>query len=184
MGFEAETDAGFSSSTSMAPCDDWFLAYTRPQLEGMARHNLEQQGFQAYLPLYKNFKNKDGERVIAFEPMFPRYVFFRPVRPAQSIAPVHSTRGVARVVRFGHEIARIRSDTLNVIRELESERNAVDEAGLSPLRPGHVVRFRDPAFCGLEGLVKTVSSRRVAVLLELMGRQQVVNVQHHQLEAA
>jgi transcriptional antiterminator RfaH len=70
------------------------------------------------------------------------------------------------------------------IRQLEQERNAADVAELSSLRPGHTVRFLNPAFSGLEGLVKTVSSKRVSVLLELMGRQQLVSVDHHQLEAA
>ena len=37
---------------------------------------------------------------------------------------------------------------------------------------------------GVTSLVKSVSSRRVAVLLEFMGRQQMVSVDHHQLKAA
>lgn len=162
----------------------WFLAYTRSQLETVALQNLEQQGFETYLPFYKRLKKTSACMEAMFEPMFPRYVFFRPAHSGQSIAPVRSTRGVSRVISFGHEIATIRSETLNVIRQLEQQRNAVDVAELSSLRPGNVVRFRNPAFNGLEGLVRAVSSRRVSVLLELMGRQQLVSVDHHQLEVA
>ena len=160
----------------------WFLAYTRPRLESVARQNLEQQGFETYLPFYKCLKNTDGVIVSAFEPLFPRYVFLRPSKPSQSIAPVRSTRGVAKLVSFGHEIATICASTLNIVRQIEQERNAADVAELSSLRPGHTVRFRDPAFSGLEGLVKSVSSRRVAVLLELMGCPQVVSVERNRLE--
>lgn len=160
----------------------WFLAYTHPRLERVARENMEQQGFETYLPFYKRLKNMDGVMVATSEPMFPRYVFFRPVKASQSIAPLRSTRGVARLVSFGHEMATICSKTLHIVRQLELERNAADLAGLSSLQPGHAVRFRDPAFGSLEGLVKSVSSRRVAVLLELMGRPQVVSVDHNQLE--
>lgn len=166
------------------PESSWFLAYTRPRLETVALQNLQQQGFDAYLPLYKCLKNTDAGMEVIFEPMFARYVFFRPSHHVQSIAPVRSTRGVSHLVRFGHEIATIRPDTLDVIRQLERERNAADVAELSSLRPGHKVRFRNAALKGLEGVVKSVSSRRVAVLLELMGRQQLVSVDHHQLEAA
>lgn len=162
----------------------WFLAYTRPQLEGVTLQNLQLQSFDAYLPFYKRLKQADGNVKAVFEPMFPRYVFFRPTRSTQSIAPVRSTRGVSHVISFGHEPATIRSDTLDVIRQLEAQRNAADVAELSALRPGHKVRFSNPAFKGLEGLVKSVSSRRVAVLLELMGRPQIVNVEHHQLKVA
>ena len=69
-----------------------------------------------------------------------------------------------------------------MIRQFEADRNAADVAELSALRPGDKVRFSDPAFKGLEGLVKSVSSRRVSVLLELVGRPQVVKVEHHRLD--
>jgi len=162
----------------------WLLAYTRPRLETVALLNLQQQGFDAYLPLYKRLKKSDAGMQVIFEPMFARYVFFRAAHPTQSIAPVRSTRGVAQIVSFGHEMATIRSDSLDAIRQLEQERNAVEAADLSSLRPGHVVRFRNTALSGLEGLVKSVSSHRVAVLLEFMGRQQMVSVDPRELEAA
>lgn len=160
----------------------WFVAYTRPRLEAVAVQNLEVQGFDTYLPLYKRLKKADGSAKVVFEPMFPRYVFFRPSRPDQSIAPVSSTRGVSHVIRFGVQIAVIRPEILAVLRRFEADRNAVDEAGLAALRPGHRVRFSDPALSGLEGLVQSVSGRRVAVLLELMGRPQRVIVEPHRLD--
>ena len=36
--------------------DRWYLAYTKPRQEAVAHVNLEQQGFEAYLPLFKKFK--------------------------------------------------------------------------------------------------------------------------------
>lgn len=184
---DGETAAGdeslLASSRQACTAQPWFLAYTRPQLEAVAVQNLALQNFDAYLPLYKRLKKllEGGSSVIS-EPMFPRYVFFRPTRPTQSIAPVRSTRGVSHVVRFGHETATIRPHILDVIRQFEADRNAADVAELSALRPGDKVRFSDPAFKRLEGLVKSVSSRRVSVLLELVGRPQVVKVEHHRLD--
>lgn len=178
-------DAGANKKTSATQdAASWFLAYTRPRHETVALQNLQQQGFDAYLPLYKCLKKNDTRVEAVFEPMFSRYVFFRPSSQAQSIGAVRSTRGVAQLVSFGHAIATIRPDTLDAIRALEQVRNTADVAELSSLRPGQVVRFCNPAMQGLEGLVKSVSSRRVAVFLELMGRQQVVSVDHHQLKAA
>ncbi len=54
----------------------WYLAYTKPRQEEIARVNLEQQGFESYLPLYKKFKKTETGLVSVFEPMFPRYIFF------------------------------------------------------------------------------------------------------------
>lgn len=184
MGFKCEVDAEKHILTPHEAESLWFLAYTRPRLEAVALQNLQQQGFDAYLPFYKRLKKSDAGMEAIFEPMFPRYVFFRTSPQAQSISPVRSTRGVAHVVSFGHEIATLRSHTLDAIRQLEKERNSADIPDLSPLHPGQVVRFCNPALNGFEGLVKSVSSRRVTVLLELMGRQQVISVDHQQLEAA
>jgi transcriptional antiterminator RfaH len=162
----------------------WYLAYTRPRLEAVALQNLQQQGFNAYLPLYKCLKKTESGTHVAFEPMFPRYVFFRPSHANQSIGPVRSTRGVGHIVSFGHVSATIRTDTLRAIQQLEQVRNAADVTELGNLRPGTAVRFADRAFVGLQGLVKSVSSQRVSVLLEIMGREQIVTVDHHQLEVA
>lgn len=162
----------------------WYLIYTRPRLEAVALQNLLQQGFEAYLPLYKRLKKTPAGVEVVFVPMFARYVFFRPSDPARSIAPVRSTRGVAQLVRFGNELATLHPDALDAIRQLEQARNAANAAELSALRPGQAVRFDNPALSGLEGLVKSVSNLRVTVLLEFMGRQQLVRVDLHDLKAA
>lgn len=168
----------FSEETSF-----WFVAYTRPQLETLAVHNLDAQGFDSYLPLYKRLKKVGDSSKMVFEPMFPRYVFFRPLRSGQSIAPVSATRGVSHVIRFGVKLARVRQEIVEAIRHFEAERSVMDEAALTSLRPGDRVRICDQALQGVECLVHKVSSRRVSVLLELMGRPQLVNLDPLRLEA-
>ena len=160
----------------------WFLAYTRPKLETVALFNLQQQGFDAYLPLYKELRMTAQGTQMVHVPMFARYVFFRPSRSGQSIAPVHSTRGVAQVVRFGFELASLDDQAVQSIREFERLRNATDMSELGHLQAGASVRFRNPALRGLEGLVTSVSKRRVAVLMEFMGQKKVVTVEHQWLE--
>jgi hypothetical protein len=72
------------------------------------------------------------------------------------------------LVSFGHQIATTCSSILNGIWQFEQS-NAVERVVLSSLRSGDGVHFCDPAFGRLDGLVRSVSNRRVAVLLELMG---------------
>jgi transcriptional antiterminator RfaH len=69
----------------------WYLSYTKPKQESVALVNLEQQDFEVYLPLFKKFKKTEQGPVALFEPMFPRYILFRPSRPEQSISVVRST---------------------------------------------------------------------------------------------
>ena len=83
--------------------DKWLVAYTKPRLELVALQNLERQSFEVYLPRYKKFKNTEEGPVPVFEPMFPRYILFRPSKAEQSIEAVRSTKGISHVVRFGFE---------------------------------------------------------------------------------
>ena len=178
---------------SPAPlCDSaepaWYLAYTKPRQEQVAHHNLQQQGFNAYLPLYKKFKNSPPEAAMsdlaAYEPMFARYIFFQPRLASQSISTVRSTRGVCSIVTFGHQPALVQPATLRAIQQFEQERNLAGMATISPFQPGVVVRLRDEALKGLQGLVQAVSAKRVTLLLDILGRQKLLHIEHSQLELA
>ena len=160
----------------------WYLAYTKPRQEEIARVNLDQQGFESYLPLYKKFKKTEQGPVSIFEPMFPRYIFFQLGKVGQSISSVRSTKGITTVVRFGFEPAVIDDDLLRRIRLLEEDRNHATLQDISQLKPGQTVRLQHTALQGVEGLVQNVSSKRVAVLLEILGRPAVVELEHHQVE--
>lgn len=160
----------------------WYLVYTKPRQEDVAKLNLDQQGFETYLPLYKKFKKTEQGPVSVFEPMFPRYLFFRPGREGQSISTVRSTKGVSTLVRFGFEPAVIDEELLRRIRQIEEDRHHATLLELSKLKAGQTVRLQHTALQGVEGLIQSVSSKRVAVLLEILGSPVVVQLEHHQVE--
>jgi transcriptional antiterminator RfaH len=107
---------------------------------------------------------------------------FRPSRAEQSISVVRSTKGIATIVRFGFEPALIHDELVRRIRLLEEDRNHATLLELSNLKAGQTVRLKHTALGGIEGLIQSVSSKRVAVLLEILGRPTVVQVEHHQVE--
>lgn len=182
MVCEPGNASGMSVAGIQHSHEPWYLVYTKPKQESVALQNLQQQGFHAYLPLYKRIKKTSGNVQAGFEPMFARYVFFRPARSTQSISSATSTRGVTSLVKFGHEPATVKSDILRAIQAFERQRKEAEWSEVSPFQPGKEVRLRNSPLNGLAGLVKSVSSQRVAVLLELLGRPQLVSVDHHQLE--
>ena len=171
---QLDSTSGFESS--------WYVAYTRPKKEQVAVNNLELQGFEAYLPLYKTFKKSSSGLSVGVEPMFPRYIFFRPSFN-QSLSKVRSTRGVSFVLAFGVNPAVLKSDILDAIRLFEDQRNSLSLEEVSPFQPGKQVRLRDN-LRGIEGLVTAVSAKRVTVLVALLGGYQKMSVEHHQLEFA
>lgn len=170
------------ASSEIKTTNRWYLAYTKPRQEQIALVNLELQAFEAYLPLYKKFRKTELGPVAQFEPMFPRYILFRPNRPEQSISVVRSTKGITTIVRFGFEPALLNDELVQRIRLLEEDRNHATLLELSNLKVGQTVRLKHTALNGIEGLVQNVSSKRVAVLLEILGRPTVVQVEHHQVE--
>ena len=179
---EAQSQSLFQSQSGAPTLTRWFLAYTKPHFESVAQVNLQQQGFDVYLPMYKKFKQTPTGSVSIFEPMFPRYIFFRPSRPSQSIATVRSTKGINNLVRFGFEPAVLPDDMVLLIRQLEESRNQIDVLEDSPFKTGQSVRLKHNALTNMQGLVQSVGRQRVAVLLEILGRPTVVQVEHHQLE--
>lgn len=160
----------------------WYVAYTQPQREQLAQVNLVLQGFEVYLCQYKTFKKSPGGVAAAWQPMFPRYIFFRPAHAGQSISVVRSTRGIAFVLRFGLTPALLKPEELRLIKALESAQNQADAGQDSPFQPGLKVRLQNCGLSGLEGLVHSVSSKRVTLLIELLGREKKVQLDHHQAE--
>lgn len=190
----AATTEGTDAALAMPPCDGtaaWYVAYAQAKQENVAAINLQRQGFHTYLPLYKTFRKLPPKQtpssaqatgLITYEPMFPRYMFFQPSSGKQSISVVRSTRGIKSIVRFGSRFATVQPEVLKAIWELEQLRNQADTCDISPFQPGRRVRLRDPGLSRLEGLVHSVSSRRVTVLMEILGRQQQIKVEHDRLE--
>ena len=178
---EFTDDAGDALEHRLTP---WYLAYTRPRMEETALFNLERQGFEAYLPMFKICKRAPEGLQPAFEAMFPRYVFLRPSSERQSLFTVASTRGVCSLIRFGLEPAQVLPETVQEIRVLERSRNQAGLEAISPIQPGVRVRMRKGGLKGLEGLVVSVARQRVTFLLQLLGREKQVTVEHGELELA
>jgi transcriptional antiterminator RfaH len=162
----------------------WYVVHTKARQEQPACENLARQGYAVYLPRIKVMKRIRGLQQAVLEPLFPRYIFLQPASVAQSLAPVRSTLGVATIVRFGQEPAQMQSETLQSIRNFEAERNAAKDADISPLQSGERVRVADGLLSGFEGLISSVSQKRIIVLLQLLGQDTRVSLSRHQLTLA
>lgn len=160
----------------------WYLAFTKPKVEQLAANQLERQGYTVFLPQYKELRRASEGMVVHRNPLFPRYVFFKPGTPAQSIAPVRSTVGVCSIVSFGTTPARVSDELIRAIRVFEQQREAVSVADLSALKAGRRVAICVGPLKGLEGLVSAKAGTRVTVLLEVLGRETRVSVPEHHLQ--
>jgi transcriptional antiterminator RfaH len=155
----------------------WYLIYTKPRQEKSALQNLEQQGYQCYLPLLPKEKLRQGAVALTDEPLFPRYLFINLAQDfmAKSWTPIRSTKGVSRLVRFGAEPARVDDVLIGLLRSHETR---VLEAPERLFNPGERVLLTQGPFAGIEGIYQMADGdRRVMVLIELMSRKVAVPVE-------
>lgn len=162
----------------------WYVVHTKPRQEPLAYENLGRQGYRAYLPQLKVLKVLRRRQAIRYEPLFPRYVFFKPAHAEHSIGPVRSTQGVAAIVRFGASAAMLSDSVIEAIRAHERRQHDADVLELSAVQPGSaVVVIRGP-LAGLEGLVTKVGRERVTVLMRLLGEDTKVGLNITELKLA
>ena len=156
----------------------WYLVHTKPSREALAQDNLERQGFEVYYPRLGQcvrWREQSRKRITA---LFPRYLFLQLDEGRQSLRPVHSTIGVAAVVRFGFQYTVVPEA---VIRELQMRGDSTTGlhllTGTPMLARGAKVRVSAGAFDGLEGIFqRSAGADRVVVLLSLLGQNTSVHV--------
>lgn len=154
----------------------WYLVHTKSRQEKCALENLERQGFQCYMPTLEVEKFRRGVLSVVDEPLFPRYLFIRLglEQTAQSWAPIRSTKGVSRLVRFGVEPAKVADGLVEALRSQEASAHAEPER---LFKAGERVRLTETPFTDIEGIYQIADGdRRVMVLIELLSKQVPVRV--------
>lgn len=162
----------------------WHLVHTKPRQEKCALQNLEQQGYQCYLPILPSEKLDQGSLTVKNEPLFPRYLFIRLGHgpSMQSWAPIRSTKGVCRLVSFGIEPAKVDDRLIDVLRAQEKAAQAIPEC---LFKPGERIKLSEGAFFGLEGIYQMADGdHRVTVLIELMNKPVAMSVAPASLQKA
>ena len=100
----------------------WVLVYTKAQEEQRAKKNLENQGFEIFLPLI-DFTRSNQLKSTTLKTMFPRYLFVKINMELDKWSRIKSTRGVSHLVVFGQRLAEIPHQ---VIAYLQSETDEND----------------------------------------------------------
>jgi transcriptional antiterminator RfaH len=158
----------------------WYLIHSKPRQEKVALENLERQGYPCYLPVLRIEKLRRGALVVLDEPLFSRYLFVQldTDSSARSWTPIHSTRGVSRLVRFGVEPARVDDALVAYLRQQQAQEVK------RLFEPGQRVQVIEGAFAGVEGVFQIDDGQaRAMVLIELLSRQVRLPVAVAQLRA-
>lgn len=150
--------------------ESWYVIHTKPRQEQRALSNLQQQGYQCYLPMIAIEKLSRERLHVIQEPLFPRYLFISldASRYGQNWSPIRSTWGVSGLVSFGSEPAKINSGLIDLLRQQEQ---GLSEDPQRLFAKGETLLVADGPFSGLQAVYQMASGEnRAMVLIELMGK--------------
>ena len=154
---------------------NWYLIKTKPRQEKKAKQNLENQGYVAFCPITK-INNK---LVI----LFPSYLFVQLNEKTQNFSPIYSTKGVSYFVKFGLNFAKVPTSVIEFIKT-NQHITAEKLKDLNKFKPGDKVQISDGAFKNWIAIFKCYNSdERVILLMNLLGREQSLNIKEESVTA-
>ncbi len=145
----------------------WYVVHTKPRQEVRAHENLQNQGFNCFLPTLQVEKLRNQKVQTITEPMFSRYLFIRLNDQAQNWGAIRSTLGVSKLVSFGSQPAKVPPEFIAFLKEAPAE--TIERM----FNPGDQVQLASGPLKGLEGrYLAHDGETRGFVLVDLLGQPQ------------
>ncbi len=159
----------------------WFLATVKPNRFAQANFNLQNQGFETFMPMLERTVRHGRTTKTVMRPAFPGYIFVGYDRDVKQWRVINNTFGVSGLV--------MRADTPVQVHKIlmSSLMERCDNAGklLPPqeFSAGDKVRVLSGPFQDFLAEVEhTTDGERVRLLLDLMGRAVTVNCAGNRLQ--
>lgn len=165
----------------------WHVIHTKVKQEFRALENLQNQGFEVFLPTCQVQKKRNNQIKIATEALFSRYLFIRLSDVSSNWFPIRSTRGVAQLLRFG-----ISTDPVvipDLIIDYLKKRCTHEEEPHDLYQEGEVLEITQGPFKGLFGFFEKLQTMpdgfaRALLLVEILGSVQKLQLQLSQVKKA
>lgn len=160
---------------------EWYILQNKPNAHQIAKRNLNQQGFETFLPLV-NYTSRKAERFInTTQPLFPGYMFVSFDRATSGWNKINNTYGVSRLITFN---STLKSIPTTVVEDLMDR---CDFAGkllpIKKLKKGDQVKILGGPFANFIASVETYTTdQRICVLIDLMGRKTKVQTLQKELQ--
>jgi transcriptional antiterminator RfaH len=162
----------------------WFVVYTQPLKETVAKQHLEEQGYNVYLPMFKKTRRHARRTDEVLQPLFPRYLFVGLNLKLDAWRAVNGTRGVAYLLlNDGHPLG-ISTSIIEELKVLEND-GVVPIECVSTFTKGENLRVVDGVFKDQVAVFQRMDDKqRVQLLLNFLGRDTRITVPVYAVEAA
>ncbi|WP_106420296.1 transcription/translation regulatory transformer protein RfaH [Salinicola tamaricis] len=150
----------------------WYVIQCKGGESFRASEHLDNQGYEVFHPVLEVQKRRRGKLVWVAEPLFPHYLFIRLDRLASNWRPIRSTRGVLRLVGFGHEPVAVQDALIETLRDRVAADTSRERANVY-YRRGDLVEITDGPFRALQAIFDAQKGEeRAIVLLNLLQQTQ------------
>jgi len=149
---------------------EWFILQFKAHSHHRATKNLNQQGFETFLPLHDITSRKAHKFTNTSQPLFPGYMFITFDRAETEWHRINNTYGVSRLVTFNSVLKSIPTAFVNNLMK------RYDLSGkllpIKKLKKGDQVKILKGPFANFIATVETYETdQRIRVLMDLMGRK-------------
>ena len=148
----------------------WFTLYTKPRFEKRVKVELEQNGFECYLPLHRTPRVWSDRVKLVDMPLFSSYIFVR--CKDFEILPLVRTRGVSRVVFYNGKPAIIREQDIEAIRKF------IEAASGKVLSTGDEVKILTGTMKNKSGVVLRVKKKYLILCVEQLKATVTINTEN------
>lgn len=148
----------------------WYVIRAKPRKESTVEKRIMDLGLEVFLPWMRSRRRVGTKHQWVLSPLFPGYLFCR-LDMVLSGKAARYVPGVRDFVKFGSRMAEVEEKVIRAIRDR-------CPGGVAEIKPrayqsGEPVLIREGPFAGLGAVFERemAGSERVAILLELLGRQ-------------
>ena len=149
---------------------EWFILQFKSNSHQRATKNLNQQGFETFLPLHETTSRRLSRFINTSKPLFPGYMFVKFDRAESAWHKINSTYGVSRLITFNSILKSIPTtivDSLMMRYDLSGKL-----LPLQKLKKGDQVEVLKGPFANFIATVeKYEADQRICILIDLMGRK-------------
>jgi transcriptional antiterminator RfaH len=149
---------------------EWFILQFKANSHHQAAKNLNQQGFEIFLPLNNNTSRKASRFINTLRPLFPGYMFIKFDKTEDKWHKIKNTYGVSRLVTFNSSLKSMPTTFIDSLMK------RYDPSGklipIVEMKKGDKVEILEGPFANfIASVEKYESEQRIWILMDLMGRK-------------
>jgi transcription elongation factor/antiterminator RfaH len=145
----------------------WYLIYTKPSSEDIARDHLEWKNLHVFLPKIRECRYSSKGEGAKIKPLFPNYFFAQMAYPDDYYTVIWA-KGVKRIVGDGTEPIPLDDSVVDFFQKKADEKGFIQPS--PQLKMGDTVRVRNGPLEGLIGIIDgSIDEKgRIKVLMDFL----------------